>query len=185
MFEEEEERKEEEEEDDEQSEYSIDDYSSDINDDEVVKKIFDNNGDIDDKLEEDLEEPDFGDEEYFKKIDSSTQNYICSFHPQLKAPSDSVVQKLSIVKRNENGIIDDPLHRTEPFLKKYERTHIIGVRASQLESGAEPLITVDEYMSDVDIATAELNQKVLPFIIWRPFPNGSGEFWKLVDLEIL
>ena len=31
----------------------------------------------------------------------------------------------------------------------------------------------------------ELAQKVLPFIVSRPLPNNTYEYWKLQDLELL
>ena len=31
----------------------------------------------------------------------------------------------------------------------------------------------------------ELEEKKLPFIILRPMPDGSCEYWKLKDLEII
>ena len=31
----------------------------------------------------------------------------------------------------------------------------------------------------------ELNEKKIPFIIRRPLPNNSSEYWKLQDLEII
>ena len=35
------------------------------------------------------------------------------------------------------------------------------------------------------IAEMELREKKLPFIIRRPLPNGSSEYWKIEDLEVL
>jgi DNA-directed RNA polymerase subunit K/omega len=41
-------------------------------------------------------------------------------------------------------------------------------------------------MTDVrEIARLELAQKKLPFIIQRPLPNGTFEYWRLSDLMIL
>ena len=31
----------------------------------------------------------------------------------------------------------------------------------------------------------EIQQKVLPFIISRPLPNNTCEYWKLQDLELI
>jgi hypothetical protein len=44
-----------------------------------------------------------------------------------------------------------------------------------------PDTMIDSYL----IAKDELHQKKLPFIIKRPIPNGSIEYWKLADLELL
>ena len=35
------------------------------------------------------------------------------------------------------------------------------------------------------IAEKELEDKKVPFIIRRPLPNGSSEYWKVKDLEML
>lgn len=81
---------------------------------------------------------------------------------------------------------DDKNHRTYPFLTTFERTKIIGLRANQLSKGAAPLIHIPEHITDVrDIARLELEQKRLPFIVKRPLPNGSFEYWRLSDLLIL
>ena len=35
------------------------------------------------------------------------------------------------------------------------------------------------------IAVKELEEKILPFIVRRPMPNGGSEYWKLKDLELI
>lgn len=80
----------------------------------------------------------------------------------------------------------DPAHKTYPFLTVYEKTKIIGLRANQLSQGSRPFINVPEHITDVrEIARLELEQKRLPFIVKRPMPNGSYEYWRLADLIIL
>jgi DNA-directed RNA polymerase I, II, and III subunit RPABC2 len=80
----------------------------------------------------------------------------------------------------------DPNHKSPPFLTQFERTKIIGFRANQLSNGARPYIKKPEWVTDVgDIARMELEQRRLPFIIRRPMPNGSFEYWRLSDLLIL
>ena len=73
-------------------------------------------------------------------------------------------------------------YKTNPTLTKYERTRILSERATQISNGA-PLFIVnpDKYTNAYDIAVAELEQKVLPFIIKRPYGN-TYEYWKLKDL---
>jgi DNA-directed RNA polymerase subunit K/omega len=79
----------------------------------------------------------------------------------------------------------DPNHRSVPFLTQYERTKIIGMRANQLSQGARPYIDVPEYMTDVgEIARLELKERRLPFLVRRPMPDGSHEYWRLSDLII-
>ena len=80
----------------------------------------------------------------------------------------------------------DPHHRSQPFLSVYEKTKILGFRANQLAPGARPYVVVPEHVTKVgDIAKMELEQRRLPYIIKRPMPNGTFEYWRLSDLMIL
>ena len=68
----------------------------------------------------------------------------------------------------------------------YEKAKIIGVRAKQLNNGADTFIDIHNNMIDgLTIAEEELKQKKIPFIIRRPLPNGASEYWKVKDLEML
>ena len=67
-----------------------------------------------------------------------------------------------------------------------KKTRILGLRAKQLNDGADSFISVTEQMLDgYTIAKKELMEKKIPFIIRRPLPNGASEYWKISDLEIL
>jgi DNA-directed RNA polymerase I, II, and III subunit RPABC2 len=80
----------------------------------------------------------------------------------------------------------DKNHMSPPFLTVFERTKILGTRTNQLAEGARPFITVPEYMTNpLDIAKLELEQRRLPFIVKRPMPDGTFEYWRLSDLMIL
>lgn len=80
----------------------------------------------------------------------------------------------------------DPNHRSPPFLTLYERTKVIGFRANQLSQRARPYIIIPPYVTDVsEIARMELEARRLPFLIRRPMPDGSFEYWRLSDLLIL
>ena len=80
----------------------------------------------------------------------------------------------------------DAHHRSPPVLTVYERTKILGARTNQLAEGAMPFVEVPEYMTQpLEIAKLELNQRRLPYIIKRPMPDGTFEFWRLSDLMIL
>lgn len=106
-------------------------------------------------------------------------------HPEcIIAYAENVASKISLTA--SPPLNKDPNHRSVPFLTQYERTKIIGMRANQLSQGARPYITVPEYVSDVgEIARLELTERRLPFIISRPMPDGSHEYWRLSDLLIL
>jgi len=99
---------------------------------------------------------------------------------------EQVVPKIPLQIVPPGGEKADANHRTYPFLTNYEKTKIIGLRANQLSKGAVPFISVPKHITDVrDIARLELEQKRLPFIIKRPLPNGTFEYWRLSDLMLL
>ena len=148
---------------------SGDDYGEDGDDD----------GDDDDDEDED--------EDILQKFDNETKKkYIEIHHPECLSFNHEETETLSRVVRDENGRIVDPYHKTLPFLTKYEKTRILGIRTKQINEGAKPYIDVNPTIIDgYIIAQLELEHKRLPFIIRRPIPNGGSELWKLQDLEII
>lgn len=134
---------------------------------------------------EDDEDEDEEGEQYLQKFDQSiNDNYIMSFHPESALQNYDEILSMTKVVRDNNGIIIDKLHRTIPYLTKYEKARILGQRAKQINSGAYPFVKVPENVIDgYIIAELELKQKRIPFIIRRPLPNGGSEYWKIQDLE--
>jgi DNA-directed RNA polymerase I, II, and III subunit RPABC2 len=137
--------------------------------------------------EDDDDEYDEYDENYLQKFDNEViRNYVNSFHPECMNHNYEEIAKLSVVVKNSDGIIVDPLHRTIPYLTKYERARVLGQRAKQIETGAKPLVKVPESIVDgYIIAELELREKKIPFIIRRPIPGGGCEYWSIRDLEIV
>ena len=137
-------------------------------------------------INEDEEEDDY-DDNYLQKFDNEImKNYITEFHPECLNHNYDEISKLSVVVRNSDNIIVDPLHRTIPYLTKYEKARILGQRAKQIETGARPLVKIPENIVDsYIIAELELREKKIPFIIRRPIPGGACEYWSLRDLEII
>lgn len=124
-------------------------------------------------------------EEEFNKLTNYETN-LALYHPELNQISTEELNTLLKVVKNEEGIIIDPLHKTIPILTKYEKTRILGLRVKQLDNGSKPMIKVDANLIDnYLIAEKELNEKVLPFIVRRPLPDGKSEYWRLKDLELL
>jgi DNA-directed RNA polymerase I, II, and III subunit RPABC2 len=114
------------------------------------------------------------------------KNYVDDFHPECLNHNYDEIEKLSSIIKNSDGIIDDPLHRTIPYLTKYERARVLGQRAKQIETGSKPLVKTPENIIDsYIIAELELKEKKIPFIVKRPIPGGGCEYWKLNDLEII
>ena len=137
---------------------------------------FDNDTDSDDD-----------DENFLQKFDDINKNNIVdTFHPELICHNNDEIDILSCVQRDKYNNIIDPLHKTFPFITKYEIARVIGERSKQIESGASIYTDIDDNTIDSYlIALKEFNEKKIPFIIKRPIPNGSCEYWKLQDLEIL
>jgi DNA-directed RNA polymerase I, II, and III subunit RPABC2 len=89
-----------------------------------------------------------------------------------------------MIVRNQDGQIVDNFHKTLPFVSKFEKARILGVRAKQINNGASVMIDVSEHVIDgYTIAQMEYEQKKIPFIVKRPLPNGTVEYWKFADME--
>ena len=142
-------------------------------------------------IEENLEEEDSDEENleenYLQKFDKDINtSYIEDFHPECKIHNYDEISLFTKVSRDNDNIISDPLHKTIPFLTKYEKARVIGQRSKQIECGAMPLVKVPENIIDsYIIAELELQQKVIPFIIKRPIPGGGCEYWNIKDLELI
>ena len=125
---------------------------------------------------------------YLEKLNNGMrENFVITSHPESITHNYDDVKILSQIKRNASGIIDDPKHRMIPFITKYEMTRILGVRAQQIDNGAQPTIVLDnpELISGYFIAKQEFSQNKLPFIIKRSFPgNGGVEYWNVCDLDV-
>ena len=130
---------------------------------------------------------DSDDEDYLQKFDNENKkSYIQEIHPECIIDNLHTVEMYSIIKRNDKGVIDDEYHKSIPFLTKYEKTRILGQRAQQINSGSEPFVDVPENIIDgYLVAEIELAQKKIPFIIRRPMPNNTFEYWKVNDLELI
>jgi len=118
-----------------------------------------------------------------KKINNLTG--LLNIHTEIKSIDNTELKALCKIVRN-NGVIIDPLHKTIPFLTKYEISRILGLRAKQINNGGTPFVSVEKTETDgYIIARRELMEKKIPFIIQRPMPNGTSEYWKVCDLEII
>lgn len=148
----------------------------------IQKNIVMGGGDSDDSDDEDED-----DDHYLQKFDKEMrEDYVKQFHPECMQQNYNEIYNLCKVVRNKDGIIIDELHKTIPIMTKYEKTRILGQRAKQINQGAKPLINIEKKIIDgYLIAQMELQQKVLPFIIRRPLPNGGSEYWNIQDLEML
>ena len=177
------------EEEDSDADDDVDSLISENDDNPVGPPLEDNQlmndyyGDDDDDDDDDEDESD----NYLQKFDQlNKKNIIQEYHPELVTHNNDEVETLSRIVRNEQGIIIDPLHKTLPFLTKYEKARILGERAKQLNMGAKPLVEIGpEVIDGYLIALKEFQEKKIPFVIKRPMPNGGCEYWKFKDLEVI
>lgn len=154
-----------------------------IKEEEAVEKLNEITSDETDSDDDDSDE----DEDDFKKLENDiSKDYLMSYHPELKQINFNELIALSKITRNKDGIIVDPLHKTFPYLTKFERAKILGQRAKQINNGSPIFVKVTpNIIEGHTIALMELQQKKIPFIIKRPLPNGSNEYWKVSDLNML
>jgi len=157
---------------------------SDVNEEDRAKLNIPHFDEIEDNDDEDEDD---ADENYLQKFDENLRkNVIADYHPEMVAHNYSEIDALSAVVRDENGVIIDPLHKTLPFITRYEKARILGERAKQLNAGAKPFVEVPANLIDgYLIALKEFEEKKIPFIVKRPLPGGGIEYWKFRDLEVL
>ena len=138
---------------------------------------------VEDTDESSDEEDDFNYRNLEQDIDS---NILKFYHPETENINYKELLTLSSITRNKKGEIIDPFHKTVPFLTQYEKAKILGQRAKQINHGSTPFVEVPSNIIDGHtIALMELNQQKIPFIIRRPLPNGTSEYWRVQDLKIL
>ena len=184
--------------DDEETESVVEedeDFTSDDGSEEQeVESLPDiNKLNLDEKLEEEDEREeledseDEDDETPFQRLEHPMVSYhLEEIHPEIRSCNYQEIIALSKVTRDESGKIIDPLHKTLPFLTKYEKARIIGTRAEQIDLGSPPFVSVgDHIIQGRTIALMEFDQKKIPFIIARPLPNGGIEYWRVDDLEYI
>lgn len=190
LSEEEEVQNEDDEEEDDENEEEEDDENEKIYDDEGNNKIEtlleDNNIEETDEnnpllLDEDEE---IEEESYRKLEDYFMINNLENEHPEIQSINSDEIYALTKVVYDSYGNISDPLHKTLPFITKYEKARIIGARAEQLDRGSLPFIETKE-INGRTIANKEFDNKKIPFIIARPLPNKQVEYWNIADLEVL
>ena len=122
--------------------------------DEKLNEITSDETDSEDDSDEDEDDD-------FKKLENDiSKEYLMSYHPELKQINFNELIALSKITRNKDGIIIDPLHKTFPYLTKFERAKILGQRAKQINNGSPIFVKVTPNIIDGHtIALMELQQK--------------------------
>jgi DNA-directed RNA polymerase I, II, and III subunit RPABC2 len=106
------------------------------------------------------------------------------FDSRILHPEVQTVTREEIVESFKNPRL------TLPYFTKYEYTALIGTRAQQIAHGAKPLVSLDNILTSSprfvwNVAEREVQEKKLPFIIHRRFPNGTSEYWSATELNII
>ena len=72
---------------------------------------------------------------------------------------------------------------TSPVMTVFEKSLVLGKRATQIAYGAEPLFDVPARLTKVEeIAEEELRLGKNPFMIKRDLGNGRFEYWAVRDM---
>ena len=95
-----------------------------------------------------------------------------------------VVKNINIVSNNqsyENYYIKKK-NLTYP-MTKFEKAKIIGIRSEMLANGAQAMVTVPRNVINVkEIALLELEEKKIPLLVRRFYPNKEYEDLRVEDL---
>ena len=103
---------------------------------------------------------------------------------KLEHQSQAEILTSSILDNDYRTILagyDPTKNKSRPIITIYERTLLIGKRATQIAYGANPLIEVQPGMNEVAIAEEELKQRKLPLIIKRTIGDHI-EYWRPADM---
>lgn len=71
---------------------------------------------------------------------------------------------------------------TSNIMTKYEKAHILGVRAMQVSKNSPIYTDIGDLTDPLKIAMKELKEKKIPFILKRKMPDGTFERWKVSEL---
>ena len=107
------------------------------------------------------------------------------FDEESKNEEDTTVYKPNNIELEDENIVAENDRVSIPKLTEYEKVRMLGERAKQLSEKAKPLVRLDpnKKYSSMEIALLELKEKILPFKIVRPRPDGKLEIWTLRELE--
>lgn len=77
--------------------------------------------------------------------------------------------------------------KTSNFMTRYEYTKLISARAVQISNGGErgtPLVKIEGVFDPIEIAKAELKERVIPLKIVRNLPDGTVEEFSIDEINI-
>ena len=129
----------------------------------------------------------------------NTENINIKEKVKEKVKDETVNTKHTNINNNTGVIIDDyekiknidfSKYISLPWMTKYEFDQLIGLRTMHLSRGATPFIDIiDDYKTQGNmdlrqIVLKEIQEGHLPYIIKRPLPNGTVEYWPVNKLSL-
>mgnify|MGYP006166741187 CR=1 FL=1 len=98
-------------------------------------------------------------------------------------PSDEFNYNKIISKSNAYTKYYSNNKQTMPFLTKFEKTKMIGIRAQMISEGSTPLVPIPEHVTNsIEIAELEFKQKKIPLFIKRMITQTEYEYWRQEDM---
>ena len=92
---------------------------------------------------------DYSSDEDMATLDQGYKNKeLLYYHFDSKKKSYSEILARSKIQKDERGKIVDKNHQTIPFLTKYEKAKILGIRTKQLNDGSKPFIDITNEILD-------------------------------------
>lgn len=166
-----------------------DDYVEEKVEDEVEEEVMSDNVEIEDEddneneTKSDNEGDELPDNEPDNNEPDNNVNDAC-IHKYVADKDDESDDDLGEVYNEtqiyvSKAIVSNENRKTKPFLTKYERIRLISTRAKQLSLGAKPMSKNVDNISAKEVALKELEDKVIPFKIERPLPDGKIERWNI------
>ena len=115
------------------------------------------------------------------EIDENDEEDSSMLADRLKTGQNDYV--ISVEKTYSNYYNNDKI--TMPYMTKFEKAKLLGVRAEMIASGDKPMVEIVGKVNNAyEIALMELKQKKIPLIIRRTLPNGKIEDWRVEELII-
>jgi len=149
------------------------------NDDDIVEEN-DSNSDSDNFDDEELEEEEDDDEEL--EEDEDDDNIDIDDEDEVLDETHALFEEdYNLLLKQEDIGPDDKLNNYR--LSVYERTRILGTRAKQISTGASPFVKNVSSLTPIEVATEELNNKLVPIKLIRELPNGITETWNLNEFN--
>lgn len=159
--------------DDQETIDEVDDITSDNDAEEIEEEE-------DDFEEEDKEIVSEDDKDFASDVDDQQ----CIYKDDDSEEEDDVSEYFSDEEvEEESHVVPNEMRITKPYLTKYERVRLTGIRVKQLVEGAKPMIKNTEKLSATEVTNLEIEHGVIPLNIERPLPNGNIERWKVSELR--